>query len=119
MNDLKASIEKYLETIYQDYVAHTTRCKCDADYAERTNAHFKKTMSVEYGRKYARIVTDGSVHSFVVLEDESKFKVGDILKAAGWKTPVKNAARGNLFTGYTTSWTGANYLLLHHKKSVI
>ena len=28
------------------------------------------------------------------------FKEGDILKAAGWKTPALNAPRGNLFEGY-------------------
>ena len=27
-------------------------------------------------------------------------KKGDVLKAAGWKTPALNKARGNLFDGY-------------------
>lgn len=110
MNDLKAALDKYLEAIHADYVAHTKRCKCDEDYATKANARFKETMSIDYGRKYARIVTDGSVHSFVVLEDDGKFKMGDILKSAGWATPAKNAARGNIFGEYTTLWTGAWYM---------
>ena len=52
------------------------------------------TISVSYGRKYARIISaDGgagrSVHSFIDLE------TGDVLKADSWKRPARHA-RGNL-----------------------
>ncbi len=70
-----------------------------------TNEHFKRDFpNVDKpfftvdpkGKKYARVVQNEvhgdsrSVHSFVNMEN------GDILKAAGWKVPAKNA-RGNIF----------------------
>ena len=43
---------------------------------------------------------EGSVWGFVVnVENDPKFKKGDILKAAGWATPARNQARGNLIDG--------------------
>ena len=62
------------------------------------------------GSKYIKIVTGSSVWGFVVkVHDDKKFKFGDILKPAGWKTPARNFARGNVidknFGG--VSWTGA------------
>ena len=38
----------------------------------------------------------------------SKFKAGDILKAASWKAPATNFVRGNLFekTFDRVRWTG-------------
>ena len=39
------------------------------------------------------------------------FKEGDLLKAAGWRTPALNAPRGNIFDeSYRVQWTGPNYL---------
>jgi hypothetical protein len=52
-------------------------------------------VSYSKGGKYYRIIREycgqKSVHSFV---DEN----GNIWKAAGWKAPAKNFARGNIFT---------------------
>ena len=50
-------------------------------------------ISYTMGRKYARIVRTCSgryVHGFVDLEN------GDLLKAASWKSPARNFARGNI-----------------------
>ena len=45
---------------------------------------------------------------FIVNTDnDKKFKRGDILKAAGFNTPARNAARGNILSDdYTVQWTG-------------
>ena len=52
-------------------------------------------ISVDYGKKYARVVhessTQRSVHTFVNMIN------GDILKAGGWKAPAPNGVRGNIF----------------------
>lgn len=55
----------------------------------------KPGISVEYGKRYARVVeTEGavsrSVHSFVDIS------TGDILKAASYKAPAKGA-RGSIY----------------------
>ena len=60
------------------------------------------SITFERGSKYLRVVvSDGfgsrSAYAFIVTKDTDKFKVGDILKAASWKAPAKNYARGNVF----------------------
>lgn len=82
--------------------------------AAYTGACVPPVLSVERGRRYARIVKslDGkggqrSVHCFVDLTN------GDVLKAASWKTPAKHA-RGNIFApdggSSAVGAYGANYL---------
>ncbi len=67
-------------------------------------------LIIEKGKRYARIVaTDDrraqrSAWGFIDLTN------GDVLKAAGWKAPAKNFARGNLADGDNglarIKWTG-------------
>jgi hypothetical protein len=72
---------------------------------------FKNSLSFTEGKKYIRVVQDGSVWGFIVnIQDDKQFRYGDILKAAGWKTPARNSARGNVFEDYQVSWAGPNYL---------
>lgn len=71
-------------------------------------------LSIEKGRRYARIVandshqngTSRSVWGFVDMTN------GDLLKAAGWKAPAKNFARGNILNADRgldgKSWTGVS-----------
>ncbi len=82
--------------------------------ADINKAHFDKFPNLtEYntypsfaGQKYIKIITDNgtqkSVWGFINAKEFTKgvggitFREGDILKAAGWKTPALNAPRGNL-----------------------
>jgi len=66
-------------------------------------------FSVSYNKKYVKIVTNNSVSAFIVaVDDDKKFKKGDILKPAGYNAPARNFARGNVFDGgYEIRWTGA------------
>jgi len=62
----------------------------------RTTPTFNPVYTAEVGRKYIRIVQNGHgrhVHCFIDAE------TGDVLKAATWKAPAKDA-RGNLLTGF-------------------
>ena len=51
---------------------------------------YKKPVTVNNGKRYSKIVYDGSVYAFV---DKTN---GDILKPASWNAPAKHA-RGNLY----------------------
>lgn len=72
---------------------------------------FNQKVRVTEGKKYIKIIAGNSVWGFIMKDDEGKFRKGDILKAASWAAPAKNAARGNIIDGgYQIHWTGPNYL---------
>lgn len=80
MQDLNTALETYFQG-------------CQKIYADHKAAYFpenpEEPWGIEKGKKYAKIVHGGSVHSFVDLT------TGDVLKAASWKAPAKHA-RGNI-----------------------
>ena len=90
------------------------------DYKEFINNEDNIQLEVG-GSKFFKITTgrsnQRSVFGFIVKEDmftpggQPQFKKGDILKAASWKAPAKNRARGNVLSGnYPIQWTGPLYL---------
>ena len=86
-----------------------------SSYFERTLAEFEDKCEVKEGQNYIKVIRDNSVHCFVIkkLTEKTKakgFKVGDILKPAGWAAPALNKARGNVFEGFYMNWTGPLYL---------
>ena len=108
----------YKTKIGEDYENWTlgSRALLSADNIEkriRKNGvvEFKNGISYECGSKYIKVTRSDnqtSVHSFIVnIYDDKKFKYGDILKAASWKSPARNFARGNIFEEYKVKWTGA------------
>lgn len=64
--------------------------------------------SVEYGRRFAKVMSGTRIHTFIDLG------TGDILKAATYKAPAKNGVRGNIFAAdfgeSVINWHGAKYL---------
>ena len=77
-----------------------------AYYSEQYPHLPKPTYSVNSGKKYDRIVSDGWAFCFINKSN------GDILKAASWKAPAKHA-RGNIFNENPllgTTVYGATYL---------
>ena len=112
MNTLIANIKK-------DYFDWTTGCaaadgRCIlSDINKKMIAEFNDKLTYKMGSKYIKVFKlDGGVWGFVVNTDkDKKFKKGDILKAAGYAAPARNAARGNILDGgYTIRWTGPLYL---------
>ena len=76
----------------------------------------KLDLKLKPGRKFIKVVEGTRVWGFVSLVDgEHKgapIKVGDIMKAAGWRAAAKHS-RGSIFDAEmhkSFSWTGPNYL---------
>jgi hypothetical protein len=113
---MNAAIEKLIEAIITDYVTwQNVESTSVHDHARAVKLKmietFKNKLSVKSGKKYIKIISDGSVWGFVVnASDDPQFRYGDILKAASWSTPARNTARGNVFEDYSVAWTGPHYL---------
>lgn len=114
MNEtLTNAVFKYIETMQLSYARYYDRCVADGstnqEFADLQIRRFNESFRVDIGKSYAKIIGDGSVKGFVVLT-EGQFKVGDVLKAASFKAPAKNFARGNVFDPKSyahVEWTGA------------
>ena len=57
-----------------------------------------RTLDIKFnfGKKYEKVVVNNAAWGFVLLEDDTKFKRGDLLKSAGWSKPARNYARLNI-----------------------
>ena len=105
-NDIKNGVEALIEAAKKSY-----------EIWSNGGDTFRKDMYERYcdrikykpGSKYIKVISNGSVHSFVVNTDkDKKFKRGDILKAASYNAPARNFARGNVLENSfdTVHWTG-------------
>tara|TARA_B110000037_G_scaffold150228_1_gene169454 strand:+ start:776 stop:1123 length:348 start_codon:yes stop_codon:yes gene_type:complete len=114
---MQNQIETLLENIKNDYLCGMTSQRSRSyddleDHAKDMISEFNEGLEVREGSKYIKIMSKHSVWGFVVKGDnDKKFQQGDILKAAGWATPARNHARGNILEGgYTVRWTGPLYI---------
>jgi len=84
----------------------------ESEVTAKMNEEYVNSFEVKYGSKYIKILVNRGVTAFIVGTDkDKKFKKGDILKPAGYATPARNAARGNILDGgYPINWTGPLYL---------
>jgi hypothetical protein len=97
MSDLATALIGYKDAIVRNYES-----RYENPNGERFGIEFDE------GSKYVKVVSiswgSRSVHSFV------EKKTGDIWRAASWKAPARNFARGNVFDENTyknrTTWTG-------------
>ena len=113
-NEIQTLIQK-CKTDYTRFVTASGRGTPEPDsYFGKTLANFEDSFTIKQGKKYIKIIRDNGVWGFIVNTDnDTKFKRGDILKAAGWNAPARNAARGNIFEEYSVAWTGPHYLANH------
>lgn len=102
---IEAGIANLIAGANEDYMAWVVN--------DAMKKEFTEDWVIETGSKYVKILTNngGEVWAFVVKGDnDKKFKKGDILKPAGWATPARNGARGNVLDGgYSINWTGPLY----------
>lgn len=118
---MQKELNNLLDAIAIDYADYMKRmaynhdgANLDTDRLLETIGNFHSGLEIAEGRNYYKIIrndTQRSVWGFIVKNDGPKFRAGDILKAAGWKAPATNAARGNIIDGgYDIRWTGPLYL---------
>jgi len=102
---MQTQIETLKGKIKADYINWTTAggTKELSGYFKETVDNFDDSITVKTGKKYIKIIRDNT-------DDDKLFKKGDILKAAGYNAPARNAARGNVFEDYSVAWTGPHYL---------
>ena len=104
-SEFNEAVDNLLEGIKVDYAKWTTW--------EEGIQRFNEGIRTKVGRKYTKVLTDGSVWGFIANEDGVHkgipHKKGDVFKAAGWAAPARNFARGNVLDGTGVDrvrWTG-------------
>ena len=103
-------LDDYLDHIKTDYIMwFGDRVK--QDVVRDMIDNFRANVGYDIGAKYIKVMTGGSVHSFIVNKAGGKFPLGTVLKAASWKAPAMNFGRANLLDRNTWTnhirWTGA------------
>ena len=107
---LKQEMDQYLAAIKADYRKWNANRKMTPEQqkiADEMATEFDANLHIDEGTKYLKVVSKGSVHSFIVIKADAKFKLGDVLKAASWAAPARNFARGNVLNGTAKPrWVG-------------
>lgn len=104
---MENELNNLLEAIKASYADWSKRIGSD-EIKDKMIAEFNEKLTFKVGKKFVKIITNGSVWGFIALYDDGKFRKGDILKAASWNAPAKNFARGNILEdGYKVFWAGA------------
>ena len=109
---LDEGIKNLMAGAKADYVKWSTSGGKElSGYSKEQVEQWDNKTKIKEGKKYIKIVQDTGVFCFIVKEDFKHFKKGDVLKAAGYKAPALNSARGNVLAGnYPIRWTGPLYL---------
>lgn len=109
-------IKKTFETVEAGIENMLAAAECDYNNFmldnEKMCKEFADGWDVKMGNKYIKIASKISVWGFVVnVDNDKKFKKGDVLMSAGWQGPARNKARGNVLEGgFGIEWTGPRYL---------
>ena len=113
---MQTHIEKLIQDIKADYVRFMSNVGDKADIRQDMIDNFVDNVTYNEGKKYIKILkklgTQTMVWGFIVnVDNDAKFRKGDILMAAGFNAPARNKPRGNVIDGnYSIRWTGPEYL---------
>ena len=115
--DMQNEIQNLLNAIVDDYRLFLLGSRyLDYDNKMSEVEKFADGLEVKAGKKYIKIEKQlGSqtmVWGFVVaVDNDKKFRKGDILMAAGFNAPARNRPRGNVLDNdFDVTWSGPKYL---------
>ena len=85
-----SGLGKMKAAMIEDYAKFMPPSK--SDISAKMNAEYAENFTITYGTKYIKITEKGGgVKAFVVgVDNDKKFKKGDILMAAGYNAPARN-----------------------------
>tara|TARA_X000000368_G_scaffold210555_1_gene166341 strand:+ start:26857 stop:27213 length:357 start_codon:yes stop_codon:yes gene_type:complete len=107
---LKEGIMNMTNAMVEDYTKNFGASD-NNEVREKMCKEYATGFSIKTGKKFIKVVNNGGVKAFISMIDFGRFKMGDILKPAGWQAPALNQARGNVLSGnYAINWTGPLYL---------
>ena len=109
---LEDGVDNLMNAMIEDYTGESRWTSLAMDRKTDMQKRYVEGLVATKGKKYWKIIQNNSATSFIVaVENDKKFKKGDILMAASWNAPARNRARGNVIDGeYGINWTGAEYL---------
>ena len=109
---LEDGVDNLMNAMIEDYTGESRWTSLAMDRKTDMQKRYVEGLVATKGKKYWKIIQDDSATSFIVaVDDDKKFKKGDILMASSWNAPARNRARGNVSDGgYGINWTGAEYL---------
>lgn len=109
-------LDAFAKAIKDDYASWKQPREGETEIQKQVREQMVAEFTVDYeiGSTYIKFVKGSagggrSVHSFVVNKPTKGFQIGDVLKAASWKAPATNFARGKIdaLAPNLTRWTGA------------
>lgn len=108
-DSMAAGLTKMKNAMIEDYAKFMPET---SEVRTMMNKEYAEDFEVKHGKKYIKILNGYSCTAFVVaVDDDVRFRKGDILKPAGYNAPARNSPRGNILDGnYPINWTGPLYI---------
>tara|TARA_B110000503_G_C7163142_1_gene420609 strand:- start:4117 stop:4446 length:330 start_codon:yes stop_codon:yes gene_type:complete len=104
--ETKAAVDLYIKYLVNDFREWRAYVNLSSVSEEKIRL-FEDSITVINKRKYIMILSAQSAHSFIVKEDDKKFKKGDILISASSSSPSRKKMMGNIYKGdYRLDWAG-------------
>ena len=109
---MKDGMDMMLEHMRSDYCGWSRSGSRDISEEILSDSEKRYCDGLHYtvGQKYIKVIAEsGGVSGFIVnTESDKKFRLGDILKPAGWQGPARNFSRGNVLERNfdRLRWTG-------------
>jgi len=108
---LSEGIANMMSAAKTDYAKWSSKGDDNSAYSLEQLAKWDDSITIKEGQKYIKVIRDNGVFAFICKTDFKHFKIGDILKPAGYNAPALNQPRGNVLEGnYAIRWTGPLYL---------